>query len=202
MDETRRSFLATAAIAGASIGIAGCLGDDEPSTSPEPPEPPVAGNPDADVTVTVYEDFACGVCRQFKFQMLPYIQENYIGPGLIRLEQRDFPIPVDETWSWAVASGARAVYETEGDQAFWEFAAEIYGHFDDYSYDAIETVADDLGFDGEDIREAAEKETYRDALETNREYGSANGVEGTPTFFVDGELVEDDLVSAIDGALE
>ncbi|AFZ72169.1 thioredoxin domain-containing protein [Natronobacterium gregoryi] len=205
MDGTRRSFLAATAVAGASIGTTGCLGDDEssePAELPEPPEPPVAGNPDADVTVTVYEDFACDACRQFKFQMLPYLQENYVGPGLIRLEQRDYPLPVDETWSWAVACGARAVYETEGDQAFWEFSAEIYDHFGDYSYDAIETVADDLGFDGGAIREAAQEEEYRDAVEADHAYGDANGVEATPTVFVDDELVEEDLVETIDAAVE
>jgi len=182
MTYTRRSFLGTAAAAGAVVGVAGCLGGGET------PEPPVAGDPDADVTVTVFDDFSCPFCREFKNEVYPPLEVEYLEPGRIRYEHRDFPV-VDE-WSWAVASAGREIYETEGDDAFFAFAGEIYDHLGAYSYDSIQSVADDLGLDGTAVREAAEEETHRSTIEAAQSYGQSNGVEGTPTVHVNGEPVD------------
>ncbi|QFU83445.1 DsbA family protein [Natronorubrum aibiense] len=199
MKLTRRTVLGTAAAVGIGTGVAGCLG------SEDPPEPPVLGDPDADVTVTVFEDFSCPSCRQYKQQLFPDIEATYIEPERIRYEQRNYPIPVDETWSWAIACAARELYETEGNEAFWPFATDIYDHLGSYSYETIETVADDLGFDGAAAREAAEEESHRSVIEDDKSYGDSSGVEGTPAIFVDGEqvnLAETRPSTAIDAALE
>ncbi|WP_076609592.1 DsbA family protein [Natronorubrum thiooxidans] len=199
MKLTRRTVLGTAAAVGIGTGVAGCLG------SEDPPEPPVLGDPDADVTVTVYEDFSCPSCRQFKQEIFPDIEEAYIEPGRIRYEQRNYPIPVDETWSWAIPCAARELYETEGNDAFWDFAAGIYDYMGSYSYDVIETTAAELDLDGAAAREAAEEETHRSLVEDDKSYGSSNGVEATPAVFVDGEQIdrrETRTATAIDAALE
>ena len=191
MEVTRRSVLSTAATVGLGVGIAGCLGDEGNGTDEidDPPEPPVAGDPDASVTVTVYEDFSCPACLAFKQGVYPVLEEQYLEPGEIRYEHRDFPV-VNDDWSWYVPSAAREVYETEGDEAFWSFADEIYAHQGSYSFEAIESVADDLGLDGAAAREAAEDERHRSVIEDNQAYGEAAGVPGTPGVVVDGDVVE------------
>lgn len=209
MQPTRRAFLGATAL-GLGTSLAGCLGGEEP------PEPPVAGDPDADVTVTVYEDFACPACQSFKLSAFPTLREEYLEPGLVRWEHRDFPV-VNDTWSWYVPSAAREVYETEGDEGFWAFSSGMYEAQDEeggYSFDMIEAVADDLGYDGAGVRAAAEEETHRDAIEANSSYGQSNGVQGTPTVIVDGQAVDfyqspnfgqmalEETAAAIDAALE
>lgn len=184
MQFTRRTLLGTTAAAGLGVAGAGCLGGSEA------PEPPVAGDPDADVTVAVYEDFACGGCRRFKENVYPVLEEEYLEPGTVRYEHRDFPLPIDDTWSWAVASAAREVFETEGNDAFWAFASEIYEHQPSYSYEAIATVATEIGADGETIREAAEEDAHRSTIEDNQSYGRSSGVGGTPSVVVDGDLLD------------
>lgn len=211
MTHTRRAFLGTTAAVGIGT-VAGCL------SSEDPPDPPVTGDPDADVTVTVYEDFACPFCRDFKLGVFPELEELYTDPGEIRYEHRDFPLPVDETWSWAVSSAGREIFETDGDDEFWSFTSEIYEHQHQhqqaYNYDVIERVADDVGADGAAVREAAEEESNRSAIEDDRSYGESNGVDGTPTIVVDGDQVElvdsedfeamafDRTTEAIENALE
>lgn len=189
---TRREFAAAAA-----VGAAGCLADGTETVESLPT--PVAGDPDADVTVTVYEDFGCGGCQHYQLRIAPAIKEEYVDPGLIRYERRDFPIPASD-WSWPVASAARSVQDHEGDAAFWEFTDEIYRHLGRYSYDLIEAVAGELGLDGERTREAAEAETYRPVLEDDRERGEEIGVRATPTILVDGRPVET-TISDVDGAI-
>ena len=199
MKLTRRTVLGTAAAVSIGAGVAGCLG------SEDPPEPPVLGDPDADVTVTVYEDFSCQSCRYFKEEVFPDIEEAYIEPELIRYEHRNYPIPVDDTWSWAIPCAAREVYETEGNDAFWAFATDIYDYLGSYSYDAVETVANELDLDGAAAREAAEEETHRSLIEDDKSYGSSNDVGGTPAVFIDGnqiDLTETNPMVEINAALE
>ncbi|MFP8955924.1 DsbA family protein [Natrialbaceae archaeon A-CW3] len=223
MRVTRRRFAALAA--GGTLGLAGCLGEDDTGATGDGGngngdgggngddngldeddllEIPVAGDPDADVTVTVFEDFGCGGCATYKTQMFPDIEEAYIEPEQIRYEHRDFPIPVQEPWSKAVASAARSVHDHEGDDAFFAFTSEIYTYHGEYSYDVIEQVATDLGFDGEQVRTDAEEITYEAGLEAERAYGVEQGVEATPWVIVDGDAVETSvpsIVGAIDEAL-
>ncbi|MHC3439640.1 thioredoxin domain-containing protein [Natrialbaceae archaeon A-gly3] len=206
---TRREFVATGIASAGVAGLAGCLGDDgEIVLEGEAAlEAPVAGDPDADVTVMAFEDFGCGGCRSFKLNVFPFIENSYIEPGEIRYEHRDFPIPANSTWSWSVASAARSVYEHEGNDAFWEFTNRIYEDFGEYSYEGIEDAADELGFDGEQVRQDAEAGTYRDGVETERERASDAGIGSTPTVVVDGSVVDDpfdsdELFGAIDDALE
>ncbi|ELY88158.1 disulfide bond formation protein [Natrialba hulunbeirensis JCM 10989] len=206
MNQTRRAFLGTTTAVGLGV-VAGCLG------SEDPPEPPVTGNPDADVTVTVYEDFSCPFCRDFKLGVFPELEEQYLEPGDVRYEHRDFPV-IDSPWSWEIPSAAREVFESAGNDAFWEFTTEIYAYQGSYNYGAIEGVADEVGADGSAVREAAEDESHRSTIEADRSYGDSNSVGGTPAVFVDGDAVEfyesedfeamalEETSAAIDAALE
>ncbi|WP_254767706.1 DsbA family protein [Salinilacihabitans rarus] len=210
MDISRRAFAKRAAATTALVGVAGCIGDgddDEFELSGDDVLPPaVAGDPDADVTVMAFEDFSCPHCAQYALGVYPRIEAAYVDPGHVRYEHRDFPIPVDETWSWAVAGAARSVQERGGDEAFWPFVSEIYEHLGDYSYETIAAVADGVGVDGEAVAADAEEGAYRDDLEAERGRGADAGVEGTPTVVVDGEVTEnyewETIESAIEDALE
>lgn len=201
---TRRGFLATSGAL--SLAIAGCLGTDGRGNPEEldPTNRPVLGDTDAPVIVTVFEDFSCPGCRQFKTQITPVVYEQYVRTGDVQYFHADFPIPVDEVWSYAVASAARAVFEEAGNEAFWTFATRIYGHQGNYSYGAIEGVADDVADVGAAAREAAEQETYRPELDADHELGEDWGVEGTPTVFVGSAEIEtsyDAIRNAIDERL-
>ena len=192
---TRRGFLA--ASAAAAVAFAGCSGGS--SADPEEIDDgnrPVIGAEDAPVTVTVFEDFACPSCRQFKTQITPAIVQRYVEPGDVRYLHADFPIPVDETWSYAVGGAARAVFEEGGNDAFWDFSTSIYDFQSSYSLEAIEEVAEEVAGLGETAREAAESERYRDHLESDRELGESWGVSGTPTVFVNDEQADLDEIGA------
>ncbi len=199
---TRRGFLAAGAAV--SVALAGCSSD----TSIDPDaidsgDRPALGDEDAPVTLTVFEDFACPSCRQFKTQMTPAIVEQYVDPGDIRYLHADFPIPVDDTWSYAVAGAARAVFEEAGNDAFWDFASAIYDHQNNYTYDAIETVADEVAGLGAVARDAAENDSYREYLDDERSLGERWGVRGTPSVFINDEQADlNELGSEIEEGLQ
>jgi protein-disulfide isomerase len=189
MVRSRRDLLRAGGIALAT-GIAGCLGNEDPAASDvetvDSLPTPTLGPDDAPVTVAVYEDYACPHCQTYTQNTLPKIRSEYVSEGIVQYEHHDFPIPVDERWSWQVASAARGVQDTVGVEAFFEFSSGAYENLGSYSMDVIESLATEVGADPETIRTAAESEVYRPVLEADREQGVEAGVEGTPTVFVNG----------------
>ena len=173
---------------------------------------PVAGNPDAQVTLAVYEDYACPHCAHYNQDGFPELASSYLDAGEIRYEHHDLPIPVANPGSWEAASAGRAVQAMAGDEQFYAFANgvfENYRQIPDGGPSMYESVATDLGLDGGAVRSAAENQTYQATVEADRQAGIDAGVQSTPTFVLDGDIVaagwgEETLStvrSAIDDAL-
>lgn len=200
--ETRRGLLA--AVGGAAAALAGCLGGsaDTPTDRVETLPRPVAGDPDAPVTVAVYSDFACPHCRTWARETWPPLAEEYVDDGVVRYEHHDFPIPVHERWSWEVAGVARAVQDRAGSEALFAVADRLYGLQGSFSeealVDAVDAAAD---VDAEAAVADGTAGVYRPVVSADRAAGLDRGVEGTPTVFVDGESV-DPTRSAVGSAIE
>lgn len=199
------------AVLGAVAATAGCLGPSSDSSSPsgtvvESLPAPVQGDPEADVTVMVFEDFSCPHCRDYSLEVLPDLEAEYVEPGVVRYEHHDFPIPVDGRWSWAAGGAARAVQDRVGDDAFFEYAGLLFENLGNYSMDLVGSLAEQVGADPEAVRRAAETGTYRPVLEADRERGEDMGLDGTPEVYVDGEKTDgadfDTVAAAIEAALD
>ncbi|SDD08331.1 thioredoxin domain-containing protein [Natrinema hispanicum] len=219
MRTTRRSTLAALGGTIALSTTAGCLGGSGGGSFPSDCDGtevetvnslprPALGPEDASVTVDVFEDFACGHCATFTNDVYPQIESTYIEPGEIRYRYFDYPIPVDENWSWRAASAARAVQDRTDAETFFSFAKGIYeqqSRLIEDGYQFIREVADDNGVDGCTVATAAKEEAYREVVEADKQTGDDRGVPGTPAVFVDGELLEnyawDTVSAAIDGQL-
>lgn len=213
----RRRFLRSAAAAGV-VGLAGCLSNDTGNAggagnagntgnegsveTVESLPAPVQGDPDADVTVAVFEDYACSHCRQFVVDVLPDVRSEFVEPGRVRYEHHDFPIPVSRRWSWAVPSAARSVQDERGDDAFFAYADRLFRNQSNYSYDLVASLASEVDADPPTVRRAAETETYRPVLEADRERGTDMGLQGTPEVYVDGGRTADYSYETVRGAIE
>lgn len=212
---SRRAVLAGVS-ATAATAIAGCLGggggggDESPADAVDSLPTPVHGEDDAPVTVAVFEDFACPHCQTFAVDVQPRIVDEYVDAGDVRYEHHDFPIPVDDRWSWEAPGAARAVQDTVGDEAFFTFAKRLFedGWTDGsptYSESFLRDLASAVDADPDTVVSAASEGRYRPVLEADREVGLDEGVQGTPSVFVDGTLVDRPdyatVSSAIDNAL-
>ncbi|MFC6872350.1 DsbA family protein [Halobellus marinus] len=222
MPTTRRSYLAALGGAATLAATAGCLGGSGGSgplpegcdvgslDSVSSMSRPALGPEDAAVTVDVFEDFACPHCQTFTLETYPEIKSTYIDPGEVQYRYFDFPIPVDEEWSYRAASAARAVQDRSDAETFFAFAKGVYENQSDLGsngYEIVHDLADDAGVDGCTVAAAAEQEPYREVVEADRQTGSDRGVPGTPAVYVDGELlrgyewdtVDAAIASALDG---
>jgi protein-disulfide isomerase len=213
MQPTRRSYLA--AVGAAAVGsTAGCLGgsasalpDDCDVGSLESVSSlprPALGPADAPVTVDVFEDYACPHCRTFTEEVYPEIRSTYVDPGEVRYRFFDFPIPVDDEWSWGAASAARAVQDRADAEAFFAFAEGVYANQDRLSesgHQVVHDLANDLGVDGCAVAAAAEQEPYRSVVEADRQAGVAREVPGTPAVFVNGRELGGYGLETVDAAI-
>lgn len=168
----------------------GTIAESETPEAGQPLPVPVAGDPEADVTVTAYEDYACPHCATYSVEVFPQLATEYLEPGTVRYEFRDFPIPVDEAVSWGAANAARAVQAAAGQQAFFVYAERLFRNQSSLDPSAYAALTDGLAVDGETVREAASERRYDETISADKQQGVDRGVQGTPTVLVDGDPVE------------
>jgi protein-disulfide isomerase len=224
MDESvRTSRRAILSVSGATLAsLAGCFGVTESETEGSSDgesggtesdggteqadllSAPVAGDPDADVTVAVYEDFACPHCATFNEDVYPQLRSEYVESEQIRYEHHDFPIPVNQTVSWQAPNAARAVQSTVGDDAFFEYTDRLFANQGSLEPNAYAALAEEVGAEPSTVKTAATDREYDATVKADRERGLDAGVTGTPTAFVNGEEVQttaEALTEAIDAAV-
>jgi len=214
---SRRAFLASTAVGGV-VGLAGCAGGDgagnttasATATATESPTAttgggtgsptgtgsdgatlptPTLGPSDAEVTVSVYEDFLCGHCAHYNLNGFPEIRSNYVDSGSIRYEHHDFPV-VHDTWSWRSAIAARSVQATVGQDAYWTYAKRLFAKRQDTSIELYRSLAGEVDADPDVVERHVLEEEWRPVVEADQERGIEKGVQGTPTFFVNGTEVD------------
>lgn len=200
----RRSFLTLAAGAGASLALAGCtalfdasipdeLKDVEPDAD-QLPTPTVGGG---DVTVDVYEDFACPTCQEFQSDVFPELEQRLLEDDEATYRHYDFPLPVEDE-SIPMANAARTVQAatgTDGEPAgqFFEYERAVMDA-DDWSDENLADIAEaEVGIDRGIVIDGLGEETYYPTIAADWNRGDENGVDRTPTVLIDGEAVDDPL---------
>lgn len=166
---------------------------------------PFLGDEDAPVTIVEFSDYLCGYCQLFHNESWEALKENYIDSGKVKFVYRDFLLGYDGDYEAAMV--AECARDQEGDEAFFlmhdEIFATISGGFD---LDNYVIYGEEIGLDGEELRECVENEEFGDEILADGEYGRSLGVRGTPAFYVNDEFVSgamayEDLAALIDSKL-
>lgn len=183
--QTRRRVLLGIG-AGAVVALAGCTDSVEDGAE----NVAVRGDPDADVVLEVYEDFGCPACQTYVQSGFPDIQAQYLDDGLIRYEHRDL---ITTEFGDNAASAAREVLQRHGNPEFWEFHSALYANqsrLRDEGPAMLGDVAEELGLDADAIQQAGEDRAHQDAVDADSDRGRSIGVDSTPGFAIDEELVD------------
>jgi protein-disulfide isomerase len=162
------------------------------------------GNADAPVTVTVFGDFQCPSCLAAYQQIEGRIDQNYVETGKIRFIFRDFPLSQHAN-AIPTAQAARAA----GAQGkFWAMHDLLYARQGEWAGDKdvtkrLASYAAELGLDQQAFTRALDDGKYAQEITAAIADGKKLGVNATPTYQVDGRVVETSgLVAAIDTALK
>ncbi|MET4080354.1 protein-disulfide isomerase [Pedobacter sp. UYP30] len=142
----------------------------------------IQGSSDAKVIVVEYGDYECPHCAH-AHQVLKNIVDYF--KGQVALVFRNFLLTEVHPMAYPAAIAAEAAAK-QG--KFWEMNNGLFEHQDDLSEDLFIQLAEQLGLNvqqfQEDLDQSGELEGKIDA---DFEGGVRSGVNGTPSFYVNGE---------------
>lgn len=165
----------------------------------------VKGPENAPITIVEYLDFECEACRVY-YQITKQLKGEY--KDKIRFVVRYFPLPGHKN---SVPS-ALAV-EAAGKQGkFWEMHDILYENQKDWGEKQIANpeifveYAKQIGLDMEKYKKDISAQETKDRINRDKNSATSLGIQGTPTFFINGEKIPnpkgyDDFKSLIDGLM-
>lgn len=163
-----------------------------------PADNPSKGPVDAPVTIIEFGDFRCGFCKRFFDDTLSPLLAQY--GDQVRFVYRDYPILGPDSLEAALAA------ECADDQGrFWEFHDLLYAD-QVLTREAFLAHATALELDVATFTTCLESRTHEGEITEDYLAGSAVGVGGTPTFFINGRILvgaqpQAQFAAAIDRAL-
>jgi protein-disulfide isomerase len=165
--------------------------------APVTPHDHIRGPASAPVTLVEYGDYECPRCGA-AHPIVNLVQEHF-GPRL-RFVFRHFPL--NEVHPNAESAAESAEFAGAHGR-FWEMHDGIYENQDRLGLPLLFALAGALGLSEPDLRAALASGTYAPKVRRDFLGGVRSGVNGTPTFFIngarhDGTFAFDDLVAAIE----
>jgi protein-disulfide isomerase len=159
------------------------------------------GEANAPVTLLEYGDYECPACGA-AYPIVKAVQKHF-GKKL-KFVFRNFPL----TKLHPHAESAAEVAEFAGAHArFWEMHDALYENQEELGPPLYLALAKSLDLPAAELTKALEQHSFRQKVRADFAGGLKSGVNGTPTFYIngtrhDGSFELEDLVAAIDAALE
>jgi protein-disulfide isomerase len=167
---------------------------------PVGPDDHVRGPAEAPVTLVEYGDFECPYCG-VAYPVVKELERRY-GERL-RVVFRSFPL---QQHRHAQAAAEAAEFAADHD-TFWELHDTLFEHQRALDEPHLLGYARTLGLDDAALAHALREHTYAGIVEDVKQGGEESGIPGTPAFFLNGVLFEDEpalanFTHAIDWLLE
>jgi protein-disulfide isomerase len=156
----------------------------------------IQGPIDASMTLLEYGDYECPACGQ-AYWIIKAVQKALVGR--LRFVFRNFPLANIHPHAEHAAEAAEAA---AAQKKFWEMHDVLYENQDALEDDNIFQYATDLGFEATRLLEEIESGAHIGRVREDFQSGIRSGVNGTPTFFIngiryDGERDPESLVAAL-----
>ncbi len=175
---------------------------------------PVRGNPDAKVTVVVYDDYQCPFCSRMHQELLS-LMKTY--GDRIKVYYKDYPLFEIHPWAGHAAVDSNCLAQQNG-EAFWDFADSVHASGRQISgekrplpdqFAAVDHIATDIGkkhnLNAAVLAQCIKEQSTKD-LDNSVKEAESLGVNATPYLFVNGQKVEGavpeaELKAILDNAL-
>jgi protein-disulfide isomerase len=142
---------------------------------------PVAGNPIGDVTLVEFFDYHCPYCKAVAEPLAQLLKDD---KG-VRLVLKEFPILGEDS-----RLAAKAALAAVAQGKYWEFHQALLEHRGAFDMDTIKSIAGKVGLDkAKLVADMADAKT-QPLIDTNRKLADSLDISATPTFIIDGEVVE------------
>ena len=140
----------------------------------------VAGNPDGDVSVVVFFDYACPYCRQGHADVTKLAASD---PG-VRIVYRDFPVlsPASEEAAMASLSAAQQGRYTKFHNAMFESPGKV-------AHERTIAMVRGAGLNETQTAKDLNAPALKNEIKKNLELGRALGLTGTPSYVVGNQIL-------------
>ena len=159
---------------------------------------PVRGNPNAKVTVVVFDDFQCPFCSRMH-QTINSSLKTY--GDKIKVIYKDFPLTDIHPWAQRAAIDSQCL-ANQSAGAFWDFADYVHANGGqisgqkrpvDLQYDELDKIAQDMGrrhaVDATQLNTCL-KDQPKQKLEASQAEAEKLSIDATPAVFVNGQKLE------------
>ena len=150
------------------------------------------GSPTAPVTVYEMSDFQCPYCKRFAQETFPRIERSYITPGKVRWVFINFPLT--SVHEHAAAAGELALCAAK-QQGFWRVHDLLFQYQDTWAPlkeagPFFVSLADSAGLSKQALLACLQAPETQEDLKAEAEGSQRSGATSTPTFYIEGGLME------------
>jgi protein-disulfide isomerase len=153
----------------------------------------VQGPADAPITVVEYGDYECGHCGR-AHPIVQLLQEEF-GDSL-RFVYRNFPLNEAHPHAEHAAEAAESVAARAGNPAFWEMHDLLFENQESLEDEDLVAYASSIGVDETAVADDLSSGAMANRVHRDFRSGVRSGVNGTPTFFVNGHRYDGDWTDA------
>ena len=149
----------------------------------------VLGNEAAPVTIVEFSDFQCPACSYFYSKVYPDFKKQLLDSGKAKLYLIDFPLLDIHPQAEKAAEASHCAQE-QG--KYWEMHDALYASQKDWSgkttaEKTFNKLAKNLNLDTTKFADCLKTEKYKPLVLEGLKAGMEAEVEGTPTFYLNGE---------------
>ena len=204
----------------AALALTACSQADNGAgtTPPKAPGSPTLteialGSPDAPITMVEYASWTCTHCLQFDETVMPMVRTDYIETGKVRYIFREFPTPPAN-----IAVAGFKLARCSGEDAYYPFISDLFANQTKILNQAragsgveqtLRDIAAGHGITGQAFDDCLSNQEVTRAISAVVLTGDAQGVNSTPTLFINGEMLPgydwrtaEGMKTLLDGLLE
>ncbi len=171
------------------------------------------GDPNAPVLIQVFEDFQCPSCRQYSQDVEPAVVETYVATGKVRYEFHQYPFLDDRSATKESDQAANASMCAAEQNRFWDYHDILFANWNgenqgSFADKRLVAFAETIGLDMNKFNSCFDSNKYKDQITADLNLGTQMGVTGTPSVFVNGQIVKpgyipsfQDIQQAVEAAL-
>jgi protein-disulfide isomerase len=197
MDVVRQALWGVGIIGGLAVAPRALPG--QTATTTPTLESRSKGSPRAPVTVYEMSDFQCPYCRQFALETFPTLDKEYIATGKVRWVFINFPLTSVHPHAAAAAQVALCAADQRG---FWRVHDLLFQNQENWAPlkeagPFLVSLADSAGLSKPKLLACLQAPETLNAVKADAEGAARSGAGSTPTFYIEGGLLEGALPVAV-----
>jgi len=163
-----------------------------PQTWPDP-DGVRLGDPNAAVTIDIFEDFKCSACQAYHQSIEPQVLSELVETGRVHYIFHNYPFLDDSSNVKDSDKAANAAMCAAEQGKFWDYKSILFSNFNgipgEFSDNRLIAFADSLSLDNTQFTECYKDRKYQVDIDADLALGEQWNVTGTPSVYVNGQIL-------------